>query len=453
MNNDSSKRNGRIKHRYHSGLNIFVRPGSAAESKIHRKAGLLFHRVGGEARVAGISATPAHDLVYRGGRTIPQLAYANFYVAGPGWDAGDVQNIDRALAAAMSDARLNNVLAQYFGGKAPTTVFAKSRLLQGAAPRVISRGDIDHLVQDAQASGALAGFDLTTTVFNFLLPPGTVLTDDADPSGGELKTRDDEDDERKGRGRKEKPAGRQRIADTDEDDKASSLEGLGGYHGSVHLGNKKVYFAVGVYSQTLADGSSNGIVAFDKPWKNVVATLYHELCEARTDPDVEEANNTGNEALVGWTSAQGEEIGDFPIFEDPSLTHVFKEVPLANGQGIVPVQFQYSNAVHGPEGPIPTPHPASGHALAHVAAHPLAMARAASAEATWNPVTEPGRTVKRVPVRLSGTRDVFVNSTMGDLGLPAEEVQTAMNTQCFPSGDSSLSMEQCNSDASTGALT
>jgi hypothetical protein len=32
------------------------------------------------------------------------------------------------------------------------------------------------------------------------------------------------------------------------------------------------------------------------------------------------------------------------------------EVPLANGTGYVPVQLQYSNAVHGPEGPIPYPH-------------------------------------------------------------------------------------------------
>jgi hypothetical protein len=26
---------------------------------------------------------------------------------------------------------------------------------------------------------------------------------------------------------------------------------------------------------------------FDQPWKNVLATFYHELNEARTDPDVD----------------------------------------------------------------------------------------------------------------------------------------------------------------------
>ena len=94
----------------------------------------------------------------------------------------------------------------------------------------------------------------------------------------------------------------------------------------------------------------------------MVATFYHELNEARTDPDVEEANKQGDESLIGWTSNQGEEVGDFPVFEANPLTKVFKEVELTDGSGTVPVQFQYSNAVHGPEGPIPAPHPAAHHA-------------------------------------------------------------------------------------------
>ncbi len=112
----------------------------------------------------------------------------------------------------------------------------------------------------------------------------------------------------------------------------------------------------------------NGIVAFDKPWKNVVATYYHELNEVRTDPDVEDATNV-DESRLGWYSdgpdilgnhASGE-IGDFPIdeaniFAARDLSTVFKEVSLTNGTGTVPIQLQYSNAVHGPEGPIAKPH-------------------------------------------------------------------------------------------------
>ena len=41
-----------------------------------------------------------------------------------------------------------------------------------------------------------------------------------------------------------------------------------------------------------------------------------------------------------------------PIFEANPITRVFREVPLTKGGGSVPVQFQYSNAVHGPQGPI-----------------------------------------------------------------------------------------------------
>jgi hypothetical protein len=143
-------------------------------------------------------------------------------------------------------------------------------------------------------------------------------------------------------------------------DREDSLGGLGGYHGSVHQhdgagADVTIYYAVGVYSQPLSDGTVNGIVAFDEPWKNVVATFYHELQEARTDPDVEDAINAGDdpraESFLGWTSDQGEECGDFPVFEADPLSLVFQEVPLADGSGTVPIQLQYSNRVHGPELP------------------------------------------------------------------------------------------------------
>jgi hypothetical protein len=38
---------------------------------------------------------------------------------------------------------------------------------------------------------------------------------------------------------------------------------------------------------------NNGIPAFDESWKNVVATFYHELVEARTDADVEQGEVAG----------------------------------------------------------------------------------------------------------------------------------------------------------------
>jgi hypothetical protein len=84
----------------------------------------------------------------------------------------------------------------------------------------------------------------------------------------------------------------------------------------------------------------------------VVATFYHELVEARTDADVEEGR-------VAWVNNQfpSEEIGDIPMsLAGANLGKVMKEVPLSDGSGTVPIQLMWSNAVGGPEGPIPAPH-------------------------------------------------------------------------------------------------
>src|SRR3954447_16377120 len=63
----------------------------------------------------GLPATPEHNLVFQGGRTIQDLIFTNFYVGGSSaWKNGDIQSIDNALAAAMSDQNLNNVMSQYY---------------------------------------------------------------------------------------------------------------------------------------------------------------------------------------------------------------------------------------------------------------------------------------------------------------------------------------------------
>jgi hypothetical protein len=220
------------------------------------------------------------------GKIIGDLTYTNFFVGGANaWNPEDIQRIDKNLSKAMSDIRLNNVLLQYFRGAAKiTSTFRPSSVLANPAPQTISQPAVEDLVAGLHAAGTLAGFDVASTVFNFMLPSGTVLTID-DGSG-----------EKKGGGR---------VARSSEEteEKASSLEGLGGFHGSVLLGNTTVYYAVDVFSE-----GDNGIVAFDEPWKNVVATFYHELVEARTDADVETNQ-------VAWVNNEqpSEEIGDIPM--------------------------------------------------------------------------------------------------------------------------------------------
>ena len=310
-------------------MNVHVAHGSRAEAKYRALAGVTSLRL--EQIAPGIKPTPAHDLLYHGGKTIPALSFSNFYVGGDAWQASDVEAIDRGLAAAMAEPTLNNVMAQYFSVP-PTSHYLGSQTLPGPAPTRVSQGDVEALIGDLATQGKFSGLDLASTVFNLLLPRGTILTDDPAP---QLSA----------------PAQR-RVGPGDEVD---SLHGLGGYHGSVLRSADAIYYAVGVYSET-RNGQTNGIPVFDDPWKNVVATFYHELNEVRTDPDVERVIQGGSETLLGWTSRQGEECGDFPVFEANPLTQVFQEVPLTGGD-TAPVQFQYSNHVHGPEGPIPKPYP------------------------------------------------------------------------------------------------
>ena len=336
-------------------MNVYVARGSLAEKTKRSLAGLP----GGqppepEVIAPGLHPTPAHDLHFHGGKTIGNLNFTNFYVGSPGsWNQNDIQSIDTALAAAMSDQDLNNVMMQYFHKQPISSTFIPSHVLPGSAPSIVSQGDVENLVQQLNTQGQLTTFDLTSTVFNFMLPSGTVLNDNASPSQSIA-----------GAGQAHQQADVRRSPVPAEDE-VDSLHGLGGYHGSIHVTDNvgtahTIYYAVGVFSETRQDGTTNGIPVFDAPWKNVVATFYHELNEARTDADVEDAIKAGNDPtatkFLGWTSRQGEECGDFPVFEANPLTLVFQEVSLTTGNGKVPIQFQYSNAVHGPEGPIPNPH-------------------------------------------------------------------------------------------------
>jgi len=277
-------------------LSVVLRPESEAAAS-YRSAVLA----------PGFGPETGLDLRFFGGKTLPHLRYSIVYLGS--WQAQERSELDRALAAAMRDRGLNNVLAQYFPGSDVTTTFAGSKVHEGSLPATWTRDEVEALVP---------ALDLGPTVACLLLPKGAVLVDTGD---------------------------------------VDSKHGLGGYHGSIKVNGSERYYAVAVYS----DGD-NGIVAFDEPWKNVCATLYHELQETRTDPDVEDAirlgSAPGSDRLLGWYSPRGGEIGDIPMAEaGADLSRVMKEVPLSDGSGTVPIQFMWSNAVGGPEGPIPTPRP------------------------------------------------------------------------------------------------
>ena len=336
--------------RYARHLNVALRPGSRTDRIRRQVAALPGRTADNRALAPGLAPSPSEDLRYRGGKTIPHLTFVNIYVGGDNsWDPNDIKSIDHALAAAMSDKNLNNVMRQYFDNKPITGTAKPSHILQGPRPQTVTKSYVRGVIQYLYNQKNLSEYDLTSTVFNLMLPRGTILTDE--------ETGNSSSGESTGREREEESEEKNPIPHEEE---ASSLAGLGGFHGSIHAGHDTIYYAVGVYSERRADGTANGIPVFDKSWKNVVATFYHELMEARTDPDVEDAIRAGNDpsadSYLGWTSDRGEECGDYPVDEATQLGLVFQEVPLADGSGTVPVQLQYSNAVHGPEGPISTPH-------------------------------------------------------------------------------------------------
>jgi hypothetical protein len=271
------------------------------------------------ARVAGFPANPSLNLRRYAGKTIEHLTFTHVYLGGAAaWRPDDVRQIDWALPAAMRDSHLNNVLAQYFPDGKPTAAFAPSRTLEGPLPRRVFRDTAEGIV----ATLDLARFDLASTVFCLLLPRGVVLVDGTSTGHNGV----------------------------------DSEHGLGGYHGSIHVKRKTIYYALAVYSE-----GKNGISVFPEGWKNTCAVVYHELCEARTDPDVEDAIRAGSsphaDDFLGWYSPHGGEIGDIPLEEaGANLTAVVKEVKLATGGKKVPVQLMWSNAVAGPEGPIAHEH-------------------------------------------------------------------------------------------------
>jgi hypothetical protein len=300
-------------------MRIQARPGSTAEKRYFQKAALPQPWPMPKAIAAGIDPSPLDDLIFHGGKVVPRMEFQNLYLGGPeSWTDEDIGNIDRAILIAMRDKRLNNVMKQYFPGVPLDCGMRESFIFDEAKPKSLNEGEVQDIVIRCFDGGLIDQSGLDSCIFNLVLPSGSVLRLDG----------------------------------------ASSLNGLGGYHGSVHVqrGSRRVtlYYSANVFSEVGPNGRENGIVAFDRPWKNVVGTLYHELNEFRTDPDVNDANTHGNNDILGWTSRQGKEVGDQPIFaagEAGDLRLVFKEVQNTSGTRRIPVQFMYSNKAHGAEGP------------------------------------------------------------------------------------------------------
>ena len=306
-------------------MRIQARAGSMAERKYYEKSALP----GGawpmpKVIAPGIDPSPLDDLIFHGGKVVPQMEFQNIFLGrNSSWKASEIERIDRAISLAMHDRRLNNVMVQYFPGAALACDMRDSFVLDENKPSTLNEPDVQALMTELYDNSLIKKSGLATTIFNLILPSGTVL----------------------------------------KLDDSSSLEGLGGYHGSLHITRKgkrvTLYYSANVYSEMRANGTENGIAVFNSPWKNVVGTLYHEINEFRTDADINDAIQHNNNDFLGWTSRRGHEVGDQPVFKAGELGNlklVFKEVKASSSSRKLPVQFMFSNAVHGAEGPISKPH-------------------------------------------------------------------------------------------------
>jgi hypothetical protein len=300
-------------------MRIQVAPGSEAEYRhyrtVRRRSG---EDITPEALPAGVSASPKDDLVFRGGKVLPQMAFQNIYLGrASDFAPGDIESIDDAITRLMRDEQLKDVLRQYFPGKPLTYDVAPSVVMDENRRNEMDEPDVQNKIIDLFDLDLIDTTDLDHTVFNLVLAPDTVLKLNG----------------------------------------SSSLAGLGGYHGSVHFSrdgqSRRLYYSANVYS-AIRSGRRHGIPFFSTPWKNVVCTLYHELVESQTDPDVGDAIRQNDRRFLGFNSNRGQEIGDQPLSAN-SLDRVFKEVLTLPGPRPTPVQFMYSNAVHGAEGPAEKP--------------------------------------------------------------------------------------------------
>jgi hypothetical protein len=306
-------------------MRIQARPGSPVEARYYRYPEHGGAQLDPDAIAPGLRPDVPADLVFHGGKTVPQMVFQNVFLGGhASWLASDIDQINTAITLAMQDQRLNNVVGQFFDAGVKMTCDPRPLfVLEEQKPAIVDEVDAKKQLTRLLQQGQLSDSDLDSTIFNLLLPPGTVLTLDQD----------------------------------------TSLHGLGGFHGSVHFQHngrsQTAYYSANVFSQRMPNGRVNGIPAFDASWKDVVGTLYHEMNEFRTDADVGDAIEQNNNDFLGWMGARGE-IGDEPISaagQTGNLSLVFQEILLSVGGGRVPVQFLYSNAVHGAEGPIDQPNP------------------------------------------------------------------------------------------------
>ncbi|MFT3842628.1 MAG: hypothetical protein QM723_36900 [Myxococcaceae bacterium] len=220
-------------------------------------------------------------LVDHGGKVLDKMDVTPVYV-GDYWKTAPGQKIrahnDAAMADLVKNPDVTGIWAQYGVGKA---TISPSLGLPMANPKSLSQDQIEALVKQQVLKGK---FDISNhqRVFDLVLPPGCAL-----------------------------------IAG----DGSSSHAGLGGFHGSVKVAGREIYYSAIANPEKVRNELPNSIDFNGNTADGLSIIESHELTEAATDPDVEVAERNNDlsklawyDDVTTWAGRRGKgEIGDIPI--------------------------------------------------------------------------------------------------------------------------------------------
>jgi hypothetical protein len=230
--------------------------------------GFTVHAQDGKTTGAATSSASSTKVNYYGGKVLNQFQVENVYYGSyfnTTQGKADAAYNDGFMKSFVNDSNSTSIWHQYgvnsgtFDG---STVANKTV----SAGKTITQTAVESLVKQMAAADSQSG---NNKIYNIVLPPGAVLS-----QGG-----------------------------------ATSKQGLGGYHGSVTVNGKQVY-----YSAICDSKGANGIdFTNGNAQKNVTITESHEISEAVTDPDVEVASKTNDWTKLGWMDPNNGEIGDMEV--------------------------------------------------------------------------------------------------------------------------------------------
>ena len=264
------------------------------------------------------SSASATDVKYYGGKVLNQFQVENVYY-------GSYYN----SSAGKADAAYNDgFMKQYVDNKDATSIWHQYGVDHGTfggstvvnksvrSGQTISKRTLESLVKKLASADPQSG---NNKIYNITLPPGAVLSDGS----------------------------------------ATSKQGLGGFHGSVTVNGKQVY-----YSAICDSSGSNGIDFTGDARKNVTITESHEISEAVTDPDVEVASKTNDYSKLGWMDLNNGEIGDMEVNDAAPGTPLSTMYGSSNGYDVQKIWSQKDGTnevkakTSGGVAPLPKPTPA-----------------------------------------------------------------------------------------------